>query len=87
MAGSIFSWALRLLIILYLAALVLVVVDIQGWFGPNTGPIARAFMTRLGFPWNRMFHDVPAQLLPWLRVGAPIVNIFLLNMLSAQIRR
>lgn len=87
MAGSICNWVLRLLIIVYLAALVLLVADLQGWFGSNTGPLARMMMTRLGFPWNGMVSDVPAELVPWLATGAPILNILILNTLCGQFRR
>lgn len=87
MAGSICNWVLRLLVIFYLAAMVLLVADIQGWFGSGTGPLARTFMAWLGFPWNRMISDAPAQMLPWLTTGAPIANILLLSLLSAQFRR
>jgi hypothetical protein len=85
--GALIEWTVRVLIICYLAALALVVADIQGWFGSGTGPLARAFLEKLGWPWNRMISDAPIQMLPWLQIGAPIGNIVLLNILGGQFRR
>jgi hypothetical protein len=85
--ASICDWLVRLFIIAYLTAMLLFFADMQGWFGSGTGPLARLFMTNLGFPWNRMFTDAPTQMLPWLVAGAPIINIVLLNLLGAQFKR
>jgi hypothetical protein len=81
------NWALRLFIIAYVTAMLLFFADMQGWFGSGTGAIARLFMDRLGFPWNRMISEAPDQLLPWLGVGSPIVNIVLLSLIAGQFRR
>lgn len=85
--GLICNWLLRLFIIAYITAIVLFFADIQGWFGDSTGPLARLFMARLGFPWNRMLDGAPAELTPWVAMGAPIVNILLLNLLANQFKR
>jgi hypothetical protein len=87
MAGSIVGWALRLLIIVYLVAMLMLIADLQGWFGSEMGQLARMLLDRLGFPWNRMLSDVPAQMTPWLVPGAPIISIILLSLLSNQFKR
>ncbi len=83
--STICSIGTRLLILLYVVALFLFLVGHFGWFGQERTALAGVFLAPLGLPWNMLFSRAPEPLLPWLGLGAPIINIAILSFLCRRL--
>lgn len=68
------KWLLGIYVVLYLAALALLIVGTFGLFGQAQDPLAGVFLIPLGLPWNILFDRIGiAGPLP--AVLAPLANI------------
>jgi hypothetical protein len=66
------------LALLYATAHCLFAIGTFGWFGSERDPLAGVFLMPLGLPWNQLLDNVPSPLLPWIGMGAPLLNLLLI---------
>lgn len=64
--------------VLYLLAVLLLIIGTFGLFGQEHDPLSGVFLIPLGVPWVYFFGSAPEELLPWLAVIAPSVNLGIL---------
>jgi len=74
-------------LLLYIAALAILVVGTYGLFGAERDPLSGIFLMPLGLPWNHFLSDLPTALLRWVVVTSPLVNVFLLWLLCRAVAR
>lgn len=68
------KWLLGIYVLLYLAALALLIIGTFGLFGQEQDPLAGVFLLPLGLPWNLLLDRIGlAGPLPM--VLAPLLNI------------
>lgn len=68
------KWLLSIYVVLYLAALALLIVGTFGLFGQAEDPLAGVFLVPLGLPWNILL-DRMGLAGPLAGVLAPLLNI------------
>lgn len=62
----------------YFVALLILGIGTYGLFGAERDPLSGVFLVPLGLPWNLIIDAAPEALLPWIGIGAPLVNLFLI---------
>jgi hypothetical protein len=72
------KWFLGAFVLLYVAALALLVIGTFGLLGSPRGPLAGVFLVPLGLPWNLLLDGFPDALRPWFAAGAPLLNALIL---------
>jgi len=77
------TWAFRIFVLLYVAAILLLLIGTFGWFGQEKDPLSGVFLMPLGLPWNFVADRLG---LPGLvsAVLAPAVNAAILYRLSRR---
>ena len=75
------KWVLRIFLVLYLVALVLLLIGTFGLFGQERDPLAGVFLVPLGLPWVAWMDGLPDALLPWVGIFAPLINLAVLAFL------
>jgi len=68
------KWLLGIYVVLYLAALALLIIGTFGLFGQEQDPLAGVFLLPLGLPWNLLL-DRMGLAGPLPAVLAPLLNI------------
>jgi hypothetical protein len=79
------GWVVRILGILYLAALALLLIGTFGLFGQERDPLAGVFLMPLGLPWVLWLDGFPEIALPWLAGMAPLLNLAILIFLCRRL--
>lgn len=74
-------------IVLYLAALALLLIGTFGLFGQERDPLSGVFLLPLGLPWNQFLGRFPDAALPWLAAAAPLVNLAILRLICRLVAR
>jgi hypothetical protein len=72
-------WIFNIFVAIYLIAIGLFLASTFGLFGSETGPLAGIFLIPLGVPWIFLLDFFPAGFDPWLGVFAPLINLFLIQ--------
>ncbi|WP_135506433.1 hypothetical protein [Roseovarius aestuariivivens] len=85
MAKTVCSFAIWILILLYVGAVFIFLVGTFGWFGEERDPLSGVFLLPLGLPWNLLFGALDDSLRPWLSAAAPIVNIVILKAICNRV--
>lgn len=77
------TWALRIFMLLYAIAVLLLLIGTYGWFGQEKDPLSGVFLMPLGLPWNFIVDRLGV---PGLVSGllAPAVNAAILYWLSKR---
>ncbi len=71
-------WIVRIFVVVYAIALVLLAIGTWGLFGQEPDPLSGIFLIPLGLPWNRFIGDLPDAIVPWLAILAPLLNALIL---------
>ncbi len=79
------GWVVRIVGILYLAALALLLIGTFGLFGQERDPLAGVFLMPLGLPWVLWLDGFPEVTLPWLAGMAPLINLAILMFLCRRL--
>lgn len=71
------KWVFIIFVVLYGAALLLLLVGAFGWFGQEWDPLSGVFLMPLGLPWNLIADRIG---LPGVAVGvlSPLINAAIL---------
>lgn len=71
------KWVFIIFVVLYGAALLLLLVGAFGWFGQEQDPLSGVFLMPLGLPWNLIADRIG---LPGVAVGvlSPLINAAIL---------
>lgn len=67
---------------IYALALFVFLIGTFGWFGADRDPLSGVYLIPLGLPWNRFIDAAPERLWPWFAAAAPLLNVFVLAILS-----
>lgn len=76
---------LTIYVLVYLAALLLLLIGTFGLFGQDKDPLSAVFLVPLGLPWNLFLDAFGDQLRPWLAGLAPLLNILILKVICRLI--
>ncbi len=71
----------------YVLALGLLAIGTFGLFGNERDPLSGVFLLPLGLPWNLFDGGLPETWLPWLAIGAPLVNLAILLLVCRFLSR
>ena len=85
--GRVLGILIGILAFAYVAALLLLAIGTFGWFGAERDPLSGIFLIPLGLPWVLMLGGVRGDLVPWLGLLAPLLNIALLVWLRRAVVR
>lgn len=72
---------------LYVIALLLLAFGTFGLFGNEQDPLAGVFLMPLGMPWNLLLPSAPEETLPWVGLGAPLVNLLIVWLVCRRLGR
>ncbi len=73
--------------VVYVVALAVFVTGTFGWFGQERDPLSGVFLLPLGVPWVFAVNLAPEYGKPWLSALAPVLNLYLLNMVCRRKRQ
>jgi hypothetical protein len=81
MVQALCKWLIRVFAGLYLLALMILVIGVFGLFGQDKDPMSAVYLVPLGLPWVLWTDGAPDDLLPWIGVLAPLLNLAGLSVL------
>lgn len=85
MASTVCNWIFIIFLLLYIAALVLLIIGTFGLFGQEQDPLSGIFLLPLGLPWNQFLGFLGDTAKPWAAAAAPLINLIILRIICMRL--